>query len=92
MLIADESLEHQLRLSMVDNSTVGVTCNCVVNANMSFKHPKKSKKPRIRNGPSNDVDSGSFRYFLEAPVGTPTPLLMAAYREHLPADHPDRRT
>lgn len=75
--------EHEIRIQMLDNSHIFVTCACMISAANTFKHPNKSKKKKNRTGVKLPDEAENWKSLGDFPVGTPTPLMIEAYNKHL---------
>lgn len=80
--------EHEIRIRMLGNSEVFVTCKC-----MDLVRRGWANKSRWGRLPRRDRVRGAsdWKSFGDFPVGTPTEQLVAAYLVHLedPSDRPE---
>lgn len=75
-VLQDDTLEHQIRLKQHGNSGTQVSCNC----RRVLVPQGKYKWARREEDPLAEFN-----------VGVPFETIWAAYAEHLPPEHPDRR-
>lgn len=74
--------EHEIRIRMLGNSEIFVTCKCLDKVRSGWRG--KTMKHRLK-GKHHVRRTAEWKSLGDFPVGTPTPVLIEAWKAHLDA-------
>ncbi len=78
-IVEDPNSMHEIRIRMLGNSNVFVTCKCMDLQRSNWKGRTTKTRHQTRLAPE-------WKSLGDFPVGTPVADLVAAFRTHLSAD------